>query len=197
MRIVHHTKYTDTPLPCTAWNEEHDVSMVGFWKLIEKRTVPSGTVTTTFTGLDGDSDKKYLIEFELDCVRGSNAGVLHIRPNGDSGNNYKWVHHIFATWAHGSYIDWQVAVMGIGITTEETNDFVRGRSIFYAERNAARTRKRYCTGMEIDFRSDTRLGRRDCVAWWTNTTDNITSLEIRVTNGSFSGTFWLYKWVEG
>lgn len=58
----------------------------GMWTLVERWEPGSNTDSHMFSGLNGDTDRRYLIVSKV--VANGSTGQYFLRPNNDSGSNY-------------------------------------------------------------------------------------------------------------
>lgn len=182
---------TDDKVGLDDWVADHIVS--GFPdgtfqmpKLIEKKTLSSGSSITTFSGLNGNSSEKYLIEIDLIVTASGGEPVLHCRPNNDNGNNYSnKVARLLTSWGVGN--NWSDPDSVMGAMGATANDRMVIRSVATVKSGARRIFSNRC---------DTIHALMFVTMFWNNTTDNITSLVFFMNNGTFEGTIRLYELVD-
>lgn len=170
-----------------------EITMSG-WRLMETKTLPGGTINTTFSGLNGNVDGEYLIKYDIN-LSGTGDKVLHILPNNDTGATREYMAHEYGrdgtTSFHSSGINSIAIGMGIGLFSI-SHTFAVGNSIL----KASTGRVRIVTTEEYDALNLTRNFRRSLTGTWSDTTSNIISLVIALSAGSMSGTISLYRWVD-
>jgi hypothetical protein len=141
------------------------------------------------SGLNGNLHKIYRIFFQ---------GIIHtgetwilLRPNGDDVLNHYRSYLMYHGNASGS--QWSSVGFIQGRSWAVAND--TGFEItLYAESG----RVRYAIGHGLVSRPTGEILGQEYYGYWTNSTDNITSLEMALTNfsgiasGTFSGTFTVY-----
>jgi hypothetical protein len=133
----------------------------------------------TVSGLDGDVDEEYFIEWVAEFV--SATGAMRIRLNNDSGANYgyQFVRGSSSTISSGrntarTQLDYDGAT--VGALTE-------GKVTLYAKSGNERTLVGHSTA------TITGTTVTDLNAWghvWSNTATNITSIVFLTTAGSFT-----------
>ncbi len=167
------------------WNANHEISNIKGWELIEEKTLNSGTTTTTFTNLNGNVDLEYLVEYELNITSGDNTIV--VRPNNDSESNY--VGTLLEDYNTTGAV-YSKAALVLASTGWNEATFAWGKGLI----NPVSGRKRSLLNECIRLPNSTSNSAwTKTWGYWTNTTDNITSLSIVATSGSFSGKIRLYK----
>lgn len=168
------------------WTDDHDISGLEGWELIEQKNLDPGTTTTTFSGLDGNVDKEYLITYELYITATGDNRYIKVKPNNISTNqktsrgysfrfgaSYQIHDHIWLTsngWSKSGYCfgrqrirsstGWMRVFQGVDSFT--ASDFSEYVNIYYT-------------------------------AWWKEMDTNITSLVVDITADSFKGKIRLYK----
>lgn len=173
------------------WNANHVLSGGGVFRvpqLIEEKTLPAGTTSVTFSGLDGDSDKEYLCEFNLIIVLGNGGAGLIWKPNNSSSNQDAVQHRYHSTW--DGYSGGNVSRLVYQGTTGDTV-YCSGYFIFNAKTGSIRTWR----GHSTSYISSPTLGHSNSGVW-TDTGTNLTSIVILPDVGTFSGTIRLYKMVD-
>lgn len=157
--------------------------------------VQSGTFTDSFniTGLSGNTITSYKLIFRYRAVSGS--ATLNIRLNNDSGNNYTYTSHYAGESAGAEKHSVQDRLSGqssIGImTTAYIN--CAGEIRIYTKNGNIRLNE----WQTAAYYSDDYFLIINGMGVWTNTTDEITQINILMayTGGANSvvGEYWLYK----
>lgn len=156
--------------------------------------IASGTSSYTFSGLDGDTDGIYELEFGLLL---SAASRVALRFNGDTGSNYRSVmgrdYVQSATTGSGAAHDTPSASgldkidlmsnMGVGTPTYAT-----GKYTLYVQSGSVRL----VTGTGYAYQTDWN-GPSNGGGAWATTTGNVNSITILPVSGTFGGTIILRK----
>lgn len=156
--------------------------------------IDSKTVTNVnsveFDGLNGDEDGIYIIEVTGSVVYlGSVDSYLIVQFNGDTGSNYGSEEHLAYDGNNHNLTQYSNCV--IGRSSHSLTTQVRSKTEFNVK-----------TGSTRDYFTTTKLKNnthRLAGYWggeWNNTVDNITSISIKTTSNTFSGTITLYKLVD-
>ena len=148
----------------------------GTWEKIGEVDVTSSVSSVSFTGLDGDSDKFYLLCCRIINADSANQRGFQLRFNGDSGSNYS---------TEGFYVD--------GGSTS-TKDISPDSQIEFCRVRAGDV------GTALIFINPTTGKKREIVSYfsgdrfvgiyggaWTNTTDNVTSISVLQIGGAYIG----------
>lgn len=161
--------------------------------LIEKKTLPAGTTTTTFSNLNGDSDKLYYITGELSLVRPGTDVIISVQPNSDNtSSNYTGV---LLTWARGqnaTRANLPSIETGLRLCQTRIEDI---NNFFHAYLYSKSGKNRKYTSTPHGFGSS-EVNAFIISSQWLNNSDNITNLKFVITSGSFSGEIKLYKMVD-
>lgn len=175
-------KYDSTSAIWTsAVNNFIDPSQFGNWVLYKTYTLSNQSIDEVLTG---DFDCKVKVVFEGNIPT---AGALYVRPNSD------------VTQSH--YYRSYLAVSGASITaadysTNWTGLFLASASAVQSNELIVDLRK---TGLNRLAKIESRTNLSQSItfynAYWTNTTDLVTSLYIS-GSGSYTGTIKVYKWQE-
>lgn len=150
----------------------------GKLELVETITllVPS-SADVTFSGLDGDTDKRYLLVGNIPGNGGAGNAALYLRFNGDTGGNYPYAElsvdgSVPSSTAAGSATS-SAAPLGYwgGAATDSASCVEAWINV--SREGVARSR----TVLSRTFRKD---GRVLAIAGsgWTNTADNVTSISL-------------------
>ena len=154
------------------------------WQMIRRENLSAETIDIDWDNLEGDKDKIYLVrafgECPLDCGMSMNF-------NNDSGSNYKFQQFRgYSTTANAS--------SATSDSDIETMDFDAEKGIFERIIFAESGKERHCI---TDCCEDNISNGITCKAidnWWTNTADEITSIQIsQIGTNPFTGYFELYK----
>ncbi len=201
MRITHSkVAVEDVDKPnCEDWNADHVISEVeeaSGWQLVEEKEVPAESTTTTFTGLNGDADGKYKLEYELDIVSGGFERFLKMQPNNDTVAGYRNAVHSFSyaggSPGHTSLIAKGGHVFLLGSTWSDANTKIEGEAIIRAV-SGKRRKMEVKVSQSYD---DNNFGEDNVLTYWLDTSSNITNLVLLLSGGTFSGNIKLYKWIE-
>jgi hypothetical protein len=126
-----------------------------------------------FSGLDGDSDKEYLIDWQTDTIDNPLIWL-----NGDTSSNYahQWLRNNNGTIQAVNSVN-----TGVNPNGNNLNNFIKI--------NAETGRKRLCT---ISTASNVAYQQSETGVLWGNTVDNLTSITIGLLT-NITGTVKLYK----
>ena len=145
-------------------------------RLIYENDITSATTSVNITGLDGDSDGSYEIYFRI--IGNGAVGNILLRPNSDATTSYNcrnmYNQSNSGTTAHfynDSLTGFFLTAAGGGSLTGAT---ASGRFTLFAKTGNFRTYNGY-SGKVIST-SDYMMNHYFC--WYTNTSTNITSLQI-------------------
>lgn len=163
------------------------------WTLIEEHIAVADETSHTFTGLDGDTDNVYFLDWGIAKATTAN-NEIDLQPNGISIN---------LTWqgfgnANGA------APTGLGTLTRwllnqnnsgAGNEPMCGSLTLWARRNLSGA-GRFFRATTLDYEGPTGMFARETSGKWTDSTTNLTSLVVlsTVTNGIKAGsTISLWK----
>ena len=150
------------------------VASVEGWELIETKQIATDVTTVTFSGLDGDVDGKYMMQYNF---KNSSATIARYRlePNGISTNmRTVFIQHR----ANGTNATFDFPLLRIAVGNDGNN--VMGR-FFFDARTGNSTRQMVNDNSEIDldggapaasFRRNIHSG------YWLEDTINITSFDV-------------------
>jgi hypothetical protein len=173
------------------WNANHTITGGGTLlvpQLIESKTLSAETTTTTFSSLDLFTDKLLYGQFDLDIVNNGSERMINLQFNSDttSGNYDNTQIHIAYSY-FGVQHNWggnQVVMRGWG--TGNTN--LRG---YFKVRGKSGYRKLFeC------FSGTPTSERFESILNWNDTTNNVTSFTLTISDGSMSGSIELYRMVN-
>lgn len=157
----------------------------GAYTLVESKSISVATGSVTFSSLNGDVDETYLIVGHIY----TSGGSPDLRPNGLSTNQNFTAH---AQWVDGTE----------DRATGSTMRFTRGGGTsvahgWVAKLSAATGRARVMTSISFEQRGTAGEGYMQSAgntgSVWTDTTTNITSLDVAVSSGTMTGRISLYK----
>ena len=158
------------------------------WELMDRQSVTNRNLTTTpinFSGLKGDSDIQYRIEFNGEWSSG--AGDVHVQLNSDSATNYK---NQLLRNQSGSISASNFSTAGFQLAgTISVDTGINATAIINAESGI----KRLFTSSESPIAGGD--DQQEIASWWSNTADEVTEIDILQLSGSpsFSGTAKLYR----
>jgi len=169
------------------------VEVVG-WQLIEEKEAPTGSTELVFTGLNGDEDKQYMLIGDGYMTLDGVDRHIYLAPNGvETGQHNMELN----TWWNGveegvdpsrNYPDSRISLARNGWGLD-------GDYFFRALIHAKTGLRRHIISFTHFWRTDREFaGTRFSI--WDDIVTNITSLAIRISGGSFSGKFRLFKMVE-
>jgi hypothetical protein len=166
------------------WNEEHTITNMLGYELVEEKVLNVGSAGAIFENLDGNTDKEYLLE--ADCiVVGSTA--FHLRFNGAS-TTYDEDNIGFYngnTWGGGGS---QITFLGVGF--DDSGARCISKHEIYPLSGSKRPVKYNLTMVPNNNTTWNLVG----CGIWTNTSSNITSISIVQADAStLSGTIRLWK----
>ena len=154
----------------------------GAWQKIAEVELTTSATEISFTNLDGDADDVYMLCYKV-YEAGGTATAIEIRFNNDTGTNYNW----------GSISQDETNVSGgsgsgdtfINVGVCEASQATTGLILIFAKSGAKRTAVGFSSGYDR-----TRVAGGD----WTNTSDNITTITVRIPSGAGAGSkFILFK----
>lgn len=172
--------------PQEHWNAPHKpVKLLGY-ELVEEKNCEPGTTSYTFTGLNGNIDKEYLIETDLLISSGGVSRKISLLINGSSSN--------FAETTH---------VASDSAASFENNSIIMlGRSGFNLDcytwnEHTIKAVSGSIRRINGDYHFvSTNLSKRYVskgTGYWNDTSSNITSIGCEIDGGSFSGNIRLWK----
>lgn len=136
-------------------------------ELVESKDFAAAATSYTFSGLDGDADGDYLVEFRI-VNAFAGAATITVRPNGATTNQL----------SKGTFF-------GTGSGTFSTSDlYISNATVVDAVGtgsyviSAASGKRRTLRGNVTNSESSTDLYGRDVAGMWDETATNITSLEF-------------------
>lgn len=155
-------------------------SLEGCWERIYTETLGSTSTSITASGLDGDNDVIYLVNY---YAVGALANTIFLRPNNDSGSNYG-EQYLGGNSSTVSAARTTPTAFQIGHT--DGSDLSMGSFLIYAKSGYERT---LIGSYDRDVASKTIDDIRLLGNSWNNTGDNITSLVMTGTASALgSGT---------
>lgn len=157
--------------------------------LIETKTLPAGTTTTTFSSLNGDSDLEYLLITNVTFDSCSNDSTITLQPNTLTTNLSSVRHFVYHNSHSYSKYDTALAIATNGLKSDS--------QIVVETKIYPKTGKnRSVISRSLNTYSTSYRGVDDFVGVWGDSTTNITSLQLILSSGSMSGTIKLYKMVD-
>lgn len=195
MPIKHNLVAGEGPLvDDVAWNDGHIIdgisegSKIRLPVLIEEKTIPAGTTSVTFSGLDGDSDLEYFIQYEL-YIPDTADKIMSLKPN-NVATNQKSAR--FGNWT-GSVGQNNYTYLWFTGNGWNKAGYCKGYYYLKAKTGTYRWYHGKDTWTASDF---SNWVLQEVSGWWSDTSSNITSLVVAIDSGSFSGTMKLYKMVD-
>lgn len=168
----------------TAWNSLGFCGGGGMWELVERWEPTEAATSHTFSGLNGDVDRRYMIHTKT-VGYGAGTNVL-ARYNNDSGANYRQIQ----TYAYGPTGDVtmqsETGMTGFPIGWNKANDI--NMSDCYFEAKSGTVRVGYSDMFDMNPTEST-IGRVAKAFLYSNTTDNITSISIYCANDLLVGSY--------
>lgn len=149
-------------------------SVGGEWELVERWVPTSASTGYTFTGLNGDRDRRYKIVFS--GIGASSNNYVGIRLNGDNGSNYN-----MARGENGSYVQ-----LNNDTDIIATYLYIGDIGIGEIDVYTISGQKRQFTVLGGYYENPTYRHRMSYGAW-NNTTDNITSITIQGRSSNIIG----------
>jgi hypothetical protein len=174
------------------YRENHVITNLLGYELIEEKTLPAGTTTCTFSNLNGDEDVKYFITGEINIVSNGADRYLTLQPNGITTNQTNKYHSSYKdTTAYLEHlVDRGGAVLFLTQSGWSSNSFNIFSAEFYVKTGHIRLLK---TSSSV-FVSTTQFMVQTVDSYWDNSITNIESLTLSLTSGgSMSGTIKLWK----
>lgn len=149
----------------------------GMWTLVERYEAPSDVTSYTFTGLDGNTARRYLIVANI--IAGVTADTVYmVRPNADSGSNYN-NQRLFVLDAGSPAGDNGGAVGSTGMCLGANKTTVGNVSFVKFEMHAkSGLIRNYISEYNHTYAANDVGYLTTARGFWTNTADNITSLQI-------------------
>jgi len=180
------------------WSVNDEITADRLNKMVDWRLVSAGTFTssTNITGLSGDTDKVY--KLIIRASKSSSYFHIYLRFNNDSGSgNYEWV-SVSAAYYDGSvHTDGQHSASdkiylsryyGMGETAQQIGFY---EITIYAKSGVKRA---VISNSVVLYGSD--FGTGQIGATWSNTSDEITQINIVLDTTIDSGEYWLYTMSE-
>jgi hypothetical protein len=168
------------------WNDEHKITNMLGYELVEEKDITQGVGSVTFSDLDGDVDEEYMIEGDLAIVCGGGVDThICVQPNSDTGNNYYTQSN--GAYNTTAYLQAQ-SNMELGMTFWAESGRIRFKGNLYTESGRFRDLDSFFSGKSQSYQF-----KGWNYAYWVDTTNNITSLDILANSGSFTGTIRLWK----
>lgn len=146
------------------------ISSQGRWQLMKKLSWSASSSEQSLTGLDGDTDKQYMIKWIGDQE-------LNIELNNDAGSNY--------TRQYLQNSGGTISAANSTTNTSIVTDGIESRVIINAESGV----KRLCTSGASNTSAAQQSER---AVWWSNTGDNLSSLYLTPA-ASATGHAWIYR----
>lgn len=176
------TKSSGDTIASADWNDLQ-TAVIGGWKFLAETELGSPSATVTFSGLDGNTDKIYMLVGEYD-TNTTNRNLL-VQFNSDTGANYNFMRF----YGDGTTTTNDIAtaattgLIGIASTTVSCVFF----SIIHAETGINRNM--------VSKVSARGLNTGTTATEWTDTTSNMTSIDLSMNGGSIGtgSIFRLYK----
>jgi len=170
------------------------VEVIVGWKFIAEKVAPAGTTEVIFDGLDGDTDKQYMLIGDGYMTLDGVDRHIYLAPNGIETDQHNmeiqadWPGNTSGPRAARNYPDSRISLArnGWGLNGDYT---------FRALMHAKTGLRRHIISLFHWWRADREAGGLR-TSIWDDTATNITSLAIRISGGSFSGTFRLFKMIE-
>lgn len=168
-------------------NQEATPNSFG-WELVERKTLAAGTTTVTFNNLNSSVDPVYLIRFDLALVASGADRFLTIRPNAITTNQRSILPTSYATSSdNNARTDLTIARSGW------SRD---GHFYGQIEWNVKPGNSRIGRGQWVFLPTDnSNLQLGHSAIGWTDTSTNITYLDIVLSGGSISGIIEIYRLV--
>lgn len=192
MEIRHKTVSTpDNQVDGDSWNDKHNMTpLLHGYEFVEEIVASAGSTSVIFSGLDGDTDEEYLLEFIGSVATSSGDTILALRPNNDISASYLAIHH--GAYRGGGHFSEDYSVLTLGSTHYQVTSICKSETFISAKSGM----NRFFTS-HILRQNPNKFLDSICSGVWLNTADNITSLTINGTiTGSFSGTFRLWKRIK-
>lgn len=146
------------------------IASQGRWQLMKKLSWSASSSEQSLTGLDGDTDKQFMIKWIGDQE-------LNIELNNDAGSNYT---REYIQNSGGS-----ISSANSTTNTSIVTDGIESRIIINAESGV----KRLCTSSASNTSAAQQSER---AVWWSNTADNLTGLYLTPA-ASATGDAWIYR----
>lgn len=174
------------------WNDTHKISGGGTLRvpqLIEEKVVSAGSTSVTFSGLNGDVDGEYLLEYDI-LINGAGDYPVHLRFNSDDGANYS--SNVLQYYASTGTIT-NFAYLRSGATG--WNEISRVHSKIYIHPTTG-IKRRIRGEFEIVPASTDNMAWNQVWGYWKNTADNITQIRLIPITATISGVARLYRMVD-
>lgn len=174
------------------WNANHVLSGGGLFRvpqLIEEKTLPAGTTSVTFSGLNGDSDREYLLDMDI-IITGGGDYPVHLRFNSDDGSNYgsKILQYYASTGSITNFDYLRVASTG-------WNEASRVKSLISILATTG-IKRRIKGNFTMVPASTDNMAWNEVWGYWKDTGGNITQIRLIPVTATISGVVRLYKMVD-
>lgn len=164
------------------------------WELVEKKDIISATTSITFSGLDGDTDKQYMMLYRI-RTPGAAFIVFTMRPNGITANQNTIIRTLSSSGSAATSV-----FSSLRIAAGGTSIVKQWNGVLYFDAQTGTTARQFVSETTLRLSNITMVFgglRLDSYGGsWDDTTTNITSFDIvcDVANGIGIGSqFSLYK----
>lgn len=162
--------------------EEYVIGDNESFNLIDRKTLSSGSTTTTFSGLSGENTLIYKIYYSLKITPSGADTSLALKLNSstsgyDSTEHYSGTYHGHAIVGGGTYIQ-------ITRTTNHVVGYVNGVFYLYPSKTHNIGGYRCGNGSGTIYAPGTAFLNMECSGNWNDTTNEITSITIYTSGGS-------------
>ena len=151
----------------------------GMWELIERWEPAEATSSHTFSSLNGNTDRRYLLKLKVVVANSQYSNDIWVNLNGDTTAHYMggWTQVTGKSTSNGESTS--LAGMSAGYAAENATE-VNSELEIYAKSGV------YRTGIKIGESSNNsgHISHENGSNIWPNSSDNITSLSVTFgTNG--------------
>lgn len=161
------------------------------WELVESKKVTSEDLVTnpmSFTGLDGNSDIQYLLDIQFYTVTANTQYQFTL--NSDTGSNYT-IQGLENLGGTPRGINYGAQAYGPVSVPTAGSGYMHSRILINAESGV----KRLVNTTFTETTVTANLKQTEEATWWSNTADNLTSIQVKgtVSSADTTGTAKLYR----
>ena len=142
--------------------------------LVESKVVATSTQTLTFSNLNGNADKVYKLFVRKPNQTNTSSGAPAIRPNGATTGLGSQALYAVSDSASALKTNWSYWYAGSGATVAQGSANHAMEFTIFAQTGMTR----WIHGKYSIFHVNSLYYLFDLVGWWTDTTTNLTSLEL-------------------
>jgi hypothetical protein len=158
------------------------------WELVEKIELNGESLSTTVSGIQGDTYDKWFMTWQLS--NGTDDGGFLIKFNNDGTSNYYYSRYVMES---GGAAAQQGDTSGIGINYLAGNKASSGFAHLFLKSGRGRQVLIRDGRINTGATDDKNLVG---ASWWKNTADEVTEINFEGTVDEFTGNICLYRWKQ-